>query len=65
VAAVIREDRGLYTGYIRQVEVPGIGDRMERTRAVLVGVAAAFEELISKAPEQWWTLFYPIWDDPQ
>jgi hypothetical protein len=36
---------------------------MERTRAALVGVAAAFEELISKAPEQWWTLFYPIWDD--
>jgi KDO2-lipid IV(A) lauroyltransferase len=65
VAAVIREDRGLYTGYIRQVEVPTAGDRMERTRAVLVGVAAAFEELICKAPEQWWTLFYPIWDDPQ
>ena len=65
VAAVIREDRGLYTGYIRQVDVPAAGDRMERTRAVLVGVAAAFEELISKAPEQWWTLFYPIWDDSQ
>ncbi|MEI6155803.1 MAG: hypothetical protein WCP88_01165 [bacterium] len=65
VAAVIREDRGLYTGYIREVEVPLKGDRMERTRAVLAGVAAAFEELISKAPEQWWTLFYPIWDDPQ
>jgi KDO2-lipid IV(A) lauroyltransferase len=65
VAAVIREDRGLYTGYIRQVEVPTAGDRMERTKVALVGVAAAFEELISKAPEQWWTLFYPIWDDPQ
>jgi KDO2-lipid IV(A) lauroyltransferase len=63
VAAVIREDGGLYTGYIRQVEVPVTGDRMERTKSALVGVAAAFEELISKAPEQWWTLFYPIWDD--
>ena len=63
VAAVIREERGLYTGYIRQVEVPSTGDRMERTRMALIGVAAAFEELISKAPEQWWTLFYPIWDD--
>jgi hypothetical protein len=38
---------------------------MERTRGALVGVAAAFEELIGKAPEQWWTLFYPIWDDLQ
>lgn len=63
VAAVIREERGLYTGYIRQVPVPSAGDRMERTKIVLAGVAAAFEELISKAPEQWWTLFYPIWDD--
>lgn len=63
VAAVIREDGGLYTGYLRQISVPSVGDRMERTRASLAGVAAAFEELISKAPEQWWTLFYPIWDD--
>jgi len=65
VAAVIREEKGLYTGYIRQVQIPDQGDRMERTKAALTGVAAAFEELISKAPEQWWTLFYPIWDDPQ
>ena len=63
VAAVIREVRGAYTGYIREVTVPSDGDRMARTRATLVGIAAAFEELILKAPEQWWTLFYPIWDD--
>jgi hypothetical protein len=36
---------------------------MARTRVTLAGIAAAFEELIAKAPEQWWTLFYPIWDD--
>jgi KDO2-lipid IV(A) lauroyltransferase len=65
VAAVIREEKGRYTGYIRQVQIPDHGDRMDRTKAALTGVAAAFEELISKAPEQWWTLFYPIWDDPQ
>lgn len=65
VAAVIREEGGRYTGYIRQVQIPESGERMERTRAALIGVAAAFEELISKAPEQWWTLFYPIWDDSQ
>lgn len=63
VAAVIREAGKNYTGYIRQVDVPDQGDRMERTRVALTGVAAAFEELIAKAPEQWWTLFYPIWDD--
>ncbi len=63
VAAVIREPRGAYTGYIRGVQIPVDGDRMARTRATLAGIAAAFEELIVKAPEQWWTLFYPIWDD--
>lgn len=63
VAAVIREPRGKYTGYIRTVRVPREGDRMARTRVTLAGIAAAFEELIAKAPEQWWTLFYPIWDD--
>lgn len=63
VAAVIRGSERDYTGYIREVKVPDEGDRMARTRVVLAGVAAAFEELILKAPEQWWTLFYPIWDD--
>jgi len=63
VAAVIREPRGKYTGYIRTVRVPLEGDRMARTRVTLTGIAAVFEELIAKAPEQWWTLFYPIWDD--
>jgi KDO2-lipid IV(A) lauroyltransferase len=65
VAAVIREARGAYTGYIREVRVPEDGDRMARTRVTLTGIATAFEELIVKAPEQWWTLFYPIWDDLQ
>jgi len=65
VAAVIREAGRGYTGYIREVQIPVQGDRMERTKAALAGVAAACEELIIKAPEQWWTLFDPIWDDPQ
>ena len=63
VAAVPREENGRYTGYLREVTIPADGDRMARTRAALQGVAAAFEELISKAPDQWWTLFYPIWED--
>lgn len=63
VAAVVREPRGRYTGYIREVKIPEDGDRMARTRVALAGISRAFEELILKAPEQWWTLFYPIWDD--
>ncbi|MFM8689734.1 MAG: lysophospholipid acyltransferase family protein [Candidatus Limnocylindrus sp.] len=63
VAAVVREPRGRYTGYLREVQIPEDGDRMARTRVALAGISRAFEELILKAPEQWWTLFYPIWDD--
>ena len=63
VAAVTREPERRYTGYIRVVDIPTSGDRMERSRAAINGAAAAFEELIMMAPEQWWTLFYPIWDD--
>ena len=63
VAAVLREGNGRYTGYLREVRIPTEGDRMTRTRVALQGVAASFEELISKAPDQWWTLFYPIWED--
>lgn len=63
VAAVTREATGRYTGYIRRIAIPDAGDRMARSREALGGIAAAFEELIARAPEQWWTLFYPIWDD--
>ena len=26
-------------------------------------LAAAFEDLIADAPEQWWAVFFPIWPD--
>jgi hypothetical protein len=26
-------------------------------------MAAAFEEAIAAAPEQWWAVFFPIWPD--
>ena len=26
-------------------------------------LAAAFEELIADAPDQWWAVFFPIWPD--
>ena len=29
----------------------------------MTGLAAAFEELIADAPEQWWAVFFPIWPD--
>jgi len=31
--------------------------------AGMTGVAAAMEEAIAEAPEQWWSTFAPIWPD--
>ena len=31
--------------------------------AFLAAEARAIETLVAPAPEQWWTIMYPIWDD--
>jgi len=31
--------------------------------ALLAEEAAVFERLVADAPEQWWTVFFPIWPD--
>ena len=40
-----------------------IGRLRERVVAFLTAQAAAYEELIAAAPEQWWSAFFPIWKD--
>ena len=34
-----------------------------RVAAFLAAEARAIETLVAPAPEQWWTIMYPIWDD--
>jgi len=63
VGAIRRDGRGRWKGRLLEIEVPAEGSRRSRMEATLERVAAAFEELIAIAPEQWWTLFFPIWDD--
>jgi lauroyl/myristoyl acyltransferase len=41
---------------------PGLS-RREATRSILEQEARAFERIIGRAPEQWTTLFFPIWED--
>jgi len=48
---------------VREVPVPTEGPRRERIGAVLQGIAAAYEEAVAMAPDQWWTVFHRIWDD--
>jgi len=37
--------------------------RRERLAAFLAAEARAFERAVADAPEQWWTVFFPIWQD--
>jgi len=61
--AVRRAGTGRYRGRLIPVEVPADGTRRERVTALMTGLAAAFEQLIEDAPEQWWAVFFPIWPD--
>ena len=62
-AAVWRIGGGRYAGRMVRLETPSAGERPERIRAFLEGQAAAFESFIAEAPEQWWSVFFPIWPD--
>jgi phosphatidylinositol dimannoside acyltransferase len=54
---------GRIAGRLLPVPVAAEGTRRERIAATLRAEAAAFEELIALAPEQWSAVFFPIWPD--
>jgi KDO2-lipid IV(A) lauroyltransferase len=64
VAAVRRARAGTYRGHLLTVPPPPPDlPRRARVEALLAAQAAAFEQLVAAAPEQWSTLFFPIWED--
>lgn len=64
VAAVRRARAGTYRGNLLTVPLPPPDlARRARVEALLAAQAAAFEELVAAAPEQWSTLFFPIWEE--
>ena len=60
---VRRVGHGRYRGRLIPIEVPTDGTRRERVTTTMTRLAAAFEDLIADAPEQWWAVFFPIWPD--
>src|SRR5262249_62181712 len=54
---------GRIGGRLQEVPVATEGTRRERIAATLTALAAAYEDLISDAPEQWSGAFFPIWPD--
>jgi phosphatidylinositol dimannoside acyltransferase len=60
---VRRAGDGTYRGRLIPIAVPAKGSRRERVTATMTLLAAAFEDLIADAPDQWWAVFFPIWPD--
>lgn len=63
VVGVRRVATGRYAGRVARVDIPADGGRRERITSGMTEIAAAFEDVISVAPEQWWAVFFPIWPD--
>jgi phosphatidylinositol dimannoside acyltransferase len=63
LVAARRTGWGRYGARLERIELPAEGSRRERLAAFLAAQARAFERAIAAAPEQWWALFFPIWQD--
>ena len=61
--AARRTGRGSYVARVEPVETPPPGPLRERVPAFLAAEARAFERLVADAPEQWWTVLFPIWEE--
>ena len=63
VGAVRRIGRTRYRGDLVALPTPSEGNRRDRVLAMLHAEARAFERLVALAPDQWWSVFFPIWPD--
>lgn len=63
LVATRRHGWGEYRSRLERIDLPTQGTRRERLSGFLAAEARAFERAIAEAPEQWWTLFFPIWED--
>jgi phosphatidylinositol dimannoside acyltransferase len=59
--ATRRTGAGTYSTRLEPIAMPGEGTRRERLAGFMANQARAFERIVADAPEQWWTLFFPIW----
>jgi phosphatidylinositol dimannoside acyltransferase len=62
-AAVRRTGAGRYAGQVIEIESPSSGSLRPWVQAFVERQARAYEQLIAAAPDQWWTVFFPIWPD--
>jgi KDO2-lipid IV(A) lauroyltransferase len=65
VIATRRSGWGEYRSRFERLEMLDGDSRRERLAAFMSAEARAFERAVADAPEQWWTVFFPIWDQPR
>lgn len=61
--AIERSPTGQWLGHTIPLRPEPGATRREATRQIIEQEARAMERVIARAPEQWTTLFFPIWDD--
>jgi hypothetical protein len=61
VVGVRRIGPGDYRGRLFPLPRPEGRSLRERVDGFLTQEVAAFERLVADAPEQWWTVLFPIW----
>lgn len=61
VVGMRRTGWGRWTPHIERLPGSISGTLRERINAHLEAQARAFERMIAEAPEQWWTVHFPIW----
>jgi KDO2-lipid IV(A) lauroyltransferase len=61
--AIERTGPGEWLGHTIALRAEPGATRREATRQLLEQEARAMERIIARAPEQWTTLFFPIWED--
>ncbi len=63
--AIERSHTGHWLGHTIALRPEPGAKRREATRQIIEQEARAMERVIARAPEQWTTLFFPIWEDEE
>jgi KDO2-lipid IV(A) lauroyltransferase len=63
--AIERTGPGAWLGHTIRLQAPEGASRREATRAIMEQEARHFERIIARAPEQWTTLLFPIWEQDE
>ena len=63
VVGLWRTGWGRWAARVDRIDLKDGLSRRERLRSVLDQETRLLESMVAKAPEQWWSLFFPIWED--